>query len=72
MEYHLVEHSVHIAGVIGRTVLNTREGSELLIQRRNSGISVANSTVITSDVSLTNGVLHIIDDVIIPPRLTCT
>ena len=71
VEHHLVERGVHFAGWSGKMVLNTREGSQLVVQTTNNETTVANSTIITGDVSATNGVVHVISDVIMPPGLTC-
>ena len=67
----MVEQGIYIAGVIGQTVLSTREGSKLLIKTSNGIATVANSTIIRRDISVINGVLHVISGVIVPPGLTC-
>ena len=45
----------------------TSEGSELEISITDSGAKVNDASVISSDILATNGVVHIVDKVIMPP-----
>jgi len=57
LTYHLVPGKVTASGVSGVSKLNTVEGSEL---------SVADIQILKTDVMASNGVIHVIDQVLIP------
>jgi uncharacterized surface protein with fasciclin (FAS1) repeats len=47
----------------------TVEGSPVAVQVRRQGITVNNARVIDADIDARNGVIHVIDQVILPPDL---
>lgn len=49
--------------------IETVEGSDVRIRTRNGRIRVNDATVIRTDVDASNGVVHVIDQVLIPPGL---
>jgi uncharacterized surface protein with fasciclin (FAS1) repeats len=65
LTYHVVSGKVMAADVVGLKSAKTVEGSELKIDA-SSGVKINNATVVTPDVAADNGVIHIIDTVLLP------
>jgi uncharacterized surface protein with fasciclin (FAS1) repeats len=66
LTYHVVSGKVMAADVVKLTSAKTVEGSDVKIDASNGGVKVNNATVATPDVAVDNGVIHIIDTVLIP------
>jgi uncharacterized surface protein with fasciclin (FAS1) repeats len=66
LTYHVVSGKVMAADVVNLTSAKTVEGSEVKIDAA-SGVKINDSTVTTPDVAADNGVIHIIDSVLMPP-----
>lgn len=65
--YHVVSGNVSASKVVklnGRSI-KTLQGSSIKVQTKN-GVRVANARVVQTDVMASNGVIHIIDTVLIP------
>jgi uncharacterized surface protein with fasciclin (FAS1) repeats len=65
LTYHVVPGKVMAADVVKLKSAKTVEGSEVKIDA-SSGVKVNESTVTTPDVAADNGVIHIIDTVLLP------
>jgi len=65
LTYHVVSGKVLAADVVKLTSAKTVEGSEVKIDASN-GVKINDSTVTTADVAADNGVIHIIDAVLLP------
>lgn len=65
LEYHVVSGKVMAADVVKTDSVETVEGSSLKIDASN-GVKVNDATVVTPDVEAENGVIHVIDTVLIP------
>jgi uncharacterized surface protein with fasciclin (FAS1) repeats len=65
LTYHVVSGKVMAADVVKLTSAKTVEGSEVKIDASN-GVKINDSTVTTADVATDNGVIHIIDTVLLP------
>ncbi len=65
LTYHVVAGKVMAADVVKLTSAKTVEGSEVKIDA-SSGVKINESTVVTPDVAADNGVIHIIDKVLMP------
>jgi uncharacterized surface protein with fasciclin (FAS1) repeats len=65
LTYHVVSGKVMAADVVKMKSAKTVEGSELKIDASN-GVKINKSTVTTPDVAADNGVIHIIDTVLLP------
>lgn len=67
LTYHVVPGKVMSSDLAGREVMaKTVEGSEMEIDARGSAVMVDNATVSQADIVASNGVIHVIDTVILP------
>jgi uncharacterized surface protein with fasciclin (FAS1) repeats len=69
LTYHVVSGEVKAADLIkaGGATPQTLEGQALDIQVRNGKVYVNGAQVTAADVAATNGVIHVIDTVLLPP-----
>jgi uncharacterized surface protein with fasciclin (FAS1) repeats len=66
LTYHVVPKKVVAADIAGKkTMAKTVEGDELSVDAT-SGVKVDEATVTTADVGASNGVIHVIDTVLMP------
>ncbi|NJL23383.1 MAG: fasciclin domain-containing protein [Leptolyngbyaceae cyanobacterium SM1_3_5] len=65
LTYHVVSGKVMAADVVKLKSATTVQGSDVKIDASN-GVKVNDSTVTTPDVAADNGVIHIIDTVLLP------
>jgi uncharacterized surface protein with fasciclin (FAS1) repeats len=65
LTYHVVSGKVMASDVVKLKSATTVEGSDVKIDASN-GVKVNDATVATPDVAADNGVIHIIDTVLIP------
>lgn len=66
LTYHVFSGDVRAAQVVNLDQALTVEGSSLPIQADDSGVQVGNAKVLATDVDCSNGVIHVIDNVLIP------
>jgi uncharacterized surface protein with fasciclin (FAS1) repeats len=67
LTYHVVSGNVASTDLVAGAV-PTVEGSDIMVSLGDS-VTVNNATVILADVEASNGVIHVIDTVILPPDL---
>ena len=65
LTYHVIAGKVMAADVVKLKSAKTVEGSDVKIDASN-GVKIDRSTVTTPDVAADNGVIHIIDTVLMP------
>ena len=65
LTYHVVAGKVMSADVAGLTSAKTVQGKELSINTK-EGVKVNEAQVIKADIEADNGVIHVIDSVLIP------
>lgn len=66
LTYHVVPGKVMSSDLAGKTTkAKTVEGQEVTIDAT-SGVKVDNATVVKADIAADNGVIHVIDAVILP------
>ena len=65
--YHVVSKEVPAAEVVKLTSAKTLSGKNVRIRVAGSNVFVNSSKVTTPDVMATNGVIHVINRVLIPP-----
>lgn len=66
LKYHVVPGKVMAADVVKLDSAKTAEGSEVTIKVSNGKVMVDNATVVKTDIGCSNGVIHVIDTVILP------
>ncbi len=67
LTYHVVPGAVLSKDIEGRTLdVATVQGANVSIDASN-GVMVSGATVVTADIATSNGVIHVIDTVIMPP-----
>ena len=66
--YHVVKGEVKAAQVVKLKSAKTLEGSSVKIAVRNGKVYVNKARVTTTDVLASNGVIHVINEVLIPPK----
>jgi uncharacterized surface protein with fasciclin (FAS1) repeats len=67
LTYHVVPAKVMSADIVGKTATaKTLSGGELAIDATD-GVTVNDAHVVTADIEASNGVIHVIDAVILPP-----
>ena len=64
--YHVVSGKVMAADVVKLTSATTLQGSNITINITD-GVKVNNAKVIITDIECSNGVIHVIDSVLLPP-----
>lgn len=65
LTYHVVAGKVMAADVVSMTSAETVQGSSLTIDATD-GVKVDNATVTATDIKASNGVIHVIDTVLMP------
>ena len=66
LTYHVVAGKVMAADVMKLTSAKTVEGGSVTIKATNGGVMVDNAHVTKTDIMASNGVIHVIDTVILP------
>ncbi|MBL1214610.1 MAG: fasciclin domain-containing protein [Ignavibacteriae bacterium] len=65
--YHVVSGKVSSEQVVKIDAAETLAGSKVNIKVKDGGVMINNSNVTTADVYASNGVIHVIDTVLLPP-----
>ena len=66
LTYHVVSGSVSSAQVVKMTSAKTVEGQSVRISSKDGGVMIDNAKVVKADIAASNGVIHVIDSVILP------
>jgi uncharacterized surface protein with fasciclin (FAS1) repeats len=66
LTYHVVSGKVMAADVVNLTEAATVGGANIAIDASN-GVKINDATVVTADIAASNGVIHVIDTVLLPP-----
>ncbi|WP_041246900.1 fasciclin domain-containing protein [Brumicola nitratireducens] len=66
LTYHVVAGKVMAADVVKVDSAKTLEGSSVTVTVANGGVKIDNANVIKTDIKTSNGVIHVIDSVIMP------
>jgi uncharacterized surface protein with fasciclin (FAS1) repeats len=65
LTYHVVPGRLMAADVVKKSSVPTAQGQALRIDARD-GVKIANARVVQADIEAGNGVIHVIDSVMIP------
>ena len=52
--------------MMGSSSVATVQGSSVMIMKSSNAVKINQATVVAADIEATNGVIHIIDEVILP------
>lgn len=67
LTYHVLPQNVPSSAIKGKNLdVETVQGATLAVDATN-GVKINNATVVAADVKATNGVIHVIDTVLLPP-----
>jgi transforming growth factor-beta-induced protein len=67
LTYHVVPGKVMAADVVKLTEAPTVQGSKAKVKVEGSSVMIDGAKVVKTDIATTNGVIHVIDSVILPP-----
>jgi len=66
LTYHVVPGKVMASDVVGLDSATTVQGSDVDIEVVDGGVKIDGANVVTTDIETSNGVIHVIDAVILP------
>ena len=69
LTYHVVSGDVRAEQAMTLTEAASVEGSAIPIEATESGLTVGGALVIQADIATSNGVIHVIDAVMLPPSM---
>ncbi|MFM8302804.1 MAG: fasciclin domain-containing protein [Actinomycetota bacterium] len=67
LTYHVVPGDVRAADLKKKQKVATVEGSKVLIKKSKKGATIDKAKIVQTDIVGKNGVIHVIDTVILPP-----
>ena len=68
LTYHVLSGSVNLAGALSAKQAKTVQGSEVKIGFSDGKVRVNDAAILDADIQCSNGVIHVIDSVILPPK----
>ena len=66
LTYHVVPGKVTAADVVKLDEAKTVNGSKVAIRAENGNVRINDATVVKADIGASNGIIHVIDTVILP------
>jgi uncharacterized surface protein with fasciclin (FAS1) repeats len=66
LTYHVVPGNVMAKDVVSSPKLKSVQGQELTVRVEGSAVSIDGASVIQTDIAASNGVIHVIDSVVLP------
>ncbi|WP_253452196.1 fasciclin domain-containing protein [Halomonas sp. Y3] len=66
LTYHVVAGKVMAADAMGLESAETVQGQEITITTQDGSVMINDATVIQADIEASNGVIHVIDGVLLP------
>lgn len=67
LTYHVVSGTVTSDQVVNLNKASTVQGADIAIAVENGKVKINDATVVLADVEASNGVVHVIDTVLLPP-----
>ena len=68
LTYHVVKGSYPAAKVLGSDSLKTLQGGSIAVKQDSKGAMVNDSRIIKTDIECSNGIIHVIDTVLLPKK----
>jgi len=68
LTYHVVPGTVYSIGLSDGQMVKTVEGKEVAVKIENESVMINDAKVTMANVPVTNGVIHVIDTVLLPPK----
>jgi transforming growth factor-beta-induced protein len=65
--YHVVAGAVSAADVVQLSFAETAEGKWVMISAEGNNVMINNSRIVITDLVASNGIVHVIDAVLLPP-----
>jgi len=69
LEYHVVSGTVWSAGLSDGMNVPTLNGADIMVKMMGGQVQINDAMVTMADVAVTNGVIHVIDTVLMPPSM---
>jgi uncharacterized surface protein with fasciclin (FAS1) repeats len=69
LKYHVISGKVMSTDLKNGMEAGTVEGEKIKVTLNNKGAKINNANVVAADVKASNGVVHVIDQVILPPSM---
>jgi uncharacterized surface protein with fasciclin (FAS1) repeats len=66
LTYHVIPGAVMAKDVVGLNEASTVQGTSITVTTNDSGVMVDGARVVTTDIEASNGVIHVIDKVLLP------
>ena len=68
LTYHVVPGEVKAADVVKLNEAKTVNGEMITVKTSGSAVMINDATVTATDIAASNGVIHVVDSVILPPN----
>jgi len=68
LTYHVVSGEYMASDVVGMDSATTVEGSDVNFMVAENGAMINDANIVKTDIAASNGVIHVIDSVILPPQ----
>ncbi|MEL7335354.1 MAG: fasciclin domain-containing protein, partial [Planctomycetota bacterium] len=68
LKYHVVAGAVDSGAVVKLTSAKTLEGRSVNVSVQNGKVKINNANVVKVDIACSNGIVHVIDSVLLPPK----
>lgn len=69
LTYHVVPGNIASGDVVKLSSSRTVQGQNVAIKVKNGAVQINDATVAQADVPASNGVIHVIDTVLLPPQM---
>lgn len=69
LKYHVIPGRVYASGAISAGSAKTAQGSSVIFDIRDGRLIVDGATISATNIDASNGVVHVIDSVILPPSM---
>ncbi len=70
LKYHVAPGRLYASDVVQNQAIKTLQGASIQVNKTSSGVRLNSSNLVGTDVDASNGVIHIIDSVLMPPATT--